>query len=160
MHYRYHGLTSMVLFTIAVFIAMAAIARYSWPAVAGFVAVNIVSTLGIAFFYCARCTCRRHHCSHVLIGKVADWLPARRQAPYAVTDYLGMFLSAGIVFLYPLPWLWRQPAYLAAFLLIGLLATTEILLAVCPSCRNTNCPVARWKTRERAETAADEEKLA
>lgn len=147
MTYRHHGLFSMVLFTIAVLTAMVVIARSSWWAVAGFAALNILSGVGIAYFYCAKCLCRPHHCSHFVIGMVADWLPRRAPGPYTLGDYLGMLASAAIVFLYPLYWLWREPRWLAVFFGVGLLAGAEILLAVCPSCLNSHCPAARWKQR-------------
>ncbi len=154
---RVHSLSSMLLFTAAVLLAMVVIARASWLGVAGFVVVNLLSTLGIAYTYCAKCACRRHGCSHGLIGKTADLLPRRAPAPYTWADYLGMFASAGIVFLYPLPWLRHAPAYLIAFLVIGGLGALEILLAVCPHCSNTRCPAARWRTRLHPGTADGDE---
>lgn len=156
MTYRHHGLTSMVLFTAAVLIAMAVMARSSWPAVAGYVIVNLISAFGIAYTYCAKCTCRQHACSHFVMGKVADWLPQRPQGPYTTGDYLGMLAAAGIVFVYPLYWLWKAPWWLAAFFLVGAIACADIMLAVCPHCKNTRCPSAGWKGKK---GTADVEKL-
>lgn len=148
MTYRQHGLMSMGLFTLAVGVALYGVARASWPAAAGFVLVNIFSTLGITYWYCGKCTCRRH-CCHVFIGAIAERLYQPRTGPYTAGDYAGMLLSAGIVFAYPLYWLWQTPWLLGAFLLIGAIATVQILLAVCSSCPNRHCPTAGWRDRRR-----------
>jgi hypothetical protein len=139
----------MALFTVAVFVGLAITARHSWLATAGYVAINIVAALGIAYTYCGKCACRTRHCSHFVIGKMADWLPQRPPGPYTRGDYAGMLLSAVAVFVYPLPWLWAAPVWLAAYTGIFLIATLDILLAVCPRCKNTRCPAARWPARKR-----------
>lgn len=151
MSYRAHGLTSMVLFSVAVILALVVVARASLWWAGGYALLNILATLVIAYAYCAKCLCRPHRCSHVLVGKVADLLPKRPPAPYTAGDYAGMLLASGVVFLYPLPWLIREPLWLAAFFIIGGLGAAEIFLAVCPHCVNSRCPAARWPRKRTAK---------
>jgi hypothetical protein len=145
MTHRHHGLMSMLLFTAAIVVALTVLVRASWWAAAGFVALNLLSLVGVAYSYCAKCLCR-HRCCHYIIGPIASKLFKARSGKYTVGDYLLMLTSAGMVFAYPLPWLWHVPWALYTFFAIGLLATLEILFAVCPSCANANCPSARWLT--------------
>ncbi len=149
MNYKYHGLMSMLLFSIAVFIAMAAMwpDEHRWWWIAGYALVNIISSVGVAWNYCAKCACRPGNCSHIVIGMLADYLPVRPQVPYTLGDYLGMAFSVGIVFLYPLYWLLQDWRFLIAFLAVGALAGLEIFLAVCTHCVNHRCLACKWQQR-------------
>lgn len=148
MTYRHHGVTSMGLFAVAVGIALYVIARESWLAAAVFVGVNILSTLGVTYTYCTKCACRGQ-CSHFFIGAISERLYTRRAGVYTAGDYLGMLLSAGIVFAFPMPWLLREPGALIAFAVFGGLGMLEIIVNVCPACPNDRCPTACWKARLR-----------
>jgi MFS family permease len=145
MTHKHHGLTSMLLMSIAMLIALCVMWGQWWPMV-GLAVLNILSGVGIGWFYCAKCLCRPHNCSHILIGKVADFLP-KRSGPYSLADFAGMAICAGMVFAFPLPWLWGHWWALGAFLGLGALAGVEIIGAVCPRCVNTNCPACRWPAR-------------
>jgi hypothetical protein len=150
----------MILFSIAVVLALVAVARASLWWAGGYVLLNIFATLVIAYTYCAKCLCRPHHCSHVLVGKVADFLPKRAPGPYTAGDYAGMLIASGIVFLYPLPWLVHQPAWLVAFFAIGGLGAAEIFLAVCPKCVNGRCPAMGWTRKVRKTTPPGDDQSA
>lgn len=151
MSYRHHGFTSMVLFSVAVILALWVVARSSWWWAGGYAALNLLATAGIAWCYCAKCLCRQTKCSHVLVGKVADVLPRRAPGPYTTWDYLGMLAASGVVFVYPLYWLWRQPLWLAVYVAVFFLAGAEIFFAVCPHCGNARCPASRWRRRKAFE---------
>lgn len=154
MSYRINGLFSMLLFSIAIILALVAVAQASLWWAGGYVALNLLVTLGVAYSYCAKCACRPHRCSHYFVGKVADFLPKRPQTPYTVGDYAIMLGCASIVFAYPMPWLWPRPAWLIAFCAIGVLGMVLMLFAVCPRCVNTRCPSAGWtRKRKRAQPA-------
>jgi hypothetical protein len=149
MTYKHHGLISMVLFSAMVIIGIVAIAvDKNWLAVVGYIILNLLSTVGVAYFYCAKCVCRENNnCSHYIIGKTADYLPKRVPAPYTITDYLGMMISAGIVFVFPIYWLLPHINMLIAFIAIGVIAGMEIIFAVCTHCENHRCLACKWQNK-------------
>ncbi len=144
MNYRHHGLISMFLFSVMVIIGIIAIAAHTWVMAGGYILLNLLSTAGVAYFYCAKCLCRENNCSHILIGKTADFLPKRIQGPYTISDYLGMMLSAGIVFIYPIYWLLPHTDLLIAFITFGAIGGIEIFFAVCTHCENHRCLACKW----------------
>jgi hypothetical protein len=151
MTHRHFGLLSMVLFAAAVGVALYVVARASWWAAGGFAVLNLLSLVGVSYSYCAKCTCR-HRCCHYFIGPIAGKLFTPRAGGYTAGDYLLMLASAGMVFAYPLPWLWTAPWALWSFFGIGALATLCMLFAVCPSCGNAHCPSARWTVKGKTQT--------
>lgn len=153
MTYKHHGLISMFLFSVMVIIGIIAIViAHNWIAAVGYVMLNLLSAAGVAYFYCAKCISRENNnCSHYIIGKTADFLPKRTPGPYSLSDYLGMMISAGVVFVYPLYWLLPHTVLLISFIALGAIAGVEILFAVCTHCDNHRCPACKWQKKRKTD---------
>ena len=134
-----HGLISLALIGIAVLAALAVIYRRSPALAAIYLALAAIASLAILYSYCAKCEGRDQHCGHVFPGKLTRWLPQRKAGAYRLTDLLVTGGSLALIFFLPQYWIWQNKAVLAIFWGLTGVALSEILLRVCPDCRNSNC---------------------
>jgi hypothetical protein len=95
----------------------------------------------ILFAYCAKCSCRRQGCGHVIPGWLTGFLPARAQGPYGVMDYLGVIIPLVLSVAVPQVWLRHHLPAMILFWMLLAAGSIEILLYVCKGCRNDRCPM-------------------
>ena len=138
-----HGIVSLILLNTAVLAAL--VCLFFIFRMAGLVYLGIISVAipSILFAYCAKCEARDQHCSHLLPGKIIRWLPTRKQGPYTAADIIVTALSLAAIIVFPQFWLWQNKAMLFIFWALVIVATIEILLRVCPNCRNQNCMMCK-----------------
>lgn len=136
---RFHGVFSLLLFSLALMIALLTLWRQSpWL---GFLYIAIcgLCSCGILFAYCAKCRVRLDSCSHVFPGRLTRLLPRRKQGPYSHGDIGGTVFFLAAIILFPQYWLLKEMAAVVLFWLLAIFAVTEILLFVCRQCENTAC---------------------
>ncbi|UCF93066.1 MAG: hypothetical protein JSW39_02610 [Desulfobacterales bacterium] len=141
MRNKFHGVFSLLLIIVAIFLALASI--WGKPVSTGLVYLAIVLTSPVILLYtfCAKCLCRSDDCRHVFPGKLTQWFPRRKQGPYTFADIVGTVVSLAALVLFPQYWLWQNKTlWLAFWLLIGI-ASIEILAFVCRGCKNARCPI-------------------
>ena len=140
MRSKFHGVFSLLLIATAVVIASAYMFSQSlgWGLV--YLAVIMLANPIVLYSYCAKCLCREDACSHYFPGKLTRLLPDRKPAPYSFIDYMGTAISLLVVFGFPQFWLWQNLAIFFVFWGVLIIGLVEILLFVCRTCDNTNCP--------------------
>jgi len=139
MNSKFHGVTSLLLESLAIVIGFTAV----WQAhkVAGVIyAILILAAVPVILYsYCSKCEVRLTGCRHVIPGQITRLLPARENEQYGIFDYVGLTLPAAMLVAYPQPWLLENLTLLILFwacLAGGLL---QILLRVCKGCGNSKC---------------------
>lgn len=150
-----HGITSLILFKVAVVAALVYLFFTSTAAGLIYLVLVIVASLAVLYAYCAKCQARAkcqtrakceardNHCSHIFPGKATRWLPPRKQGAYSPADILVTGGSLALIFIFPQYWLWQNKAVLSTFWGLSIIAVAEILMRVCPACRNHNCMLCR-----------------
>ena len=92
MNSRFHGVTSLLLESLAVVIGFTAV----WQAdkVAGVIyAILILAAVPVILYsYCSKCEVRLTGCRHVIPGQITRLLPSRKNEHYGVRDYVGLML--------------------------------------------------------------------
>lgn len=148
----FHGVFSLLLLVLAVALAMAALWRHSPGLGLFYLALCSLSSVGILFAYCGKCSVRLDNCSHVLPGKLTNWLPQRKQGPYSARDIGGTLLCLAAITLFPQYWLLQDRGALVLFWLLAIVALAEILMFVCRQCKNTGCPMCELLGSDRDNT--------
>lgn len=143
-----HGITSLILFKVAVLAALVYLFFISTAAGLIYLVVVIVASLAVLYAYCAKCQARGNHCSHIFPGKATRWLPSRKQGAYSPADILVTGGSLALIVIFPQYWLWQNKAVLLTFWGLSIIAVAEILLRVCPACRNHNCMLCKKPIEE------------
>lgn len=138
---KFHGVFSLILILISIVIALIYLLRNStgWGLV--YLCIIVIVNPIVLYSYCAKCLCRDDACSHVIPGKLTRLLPARKPGPYSQMDYYSTALSLTVLFGFPQAWLWQNLAILIAFWMLLIVGLVEILLFVCRTCSNDNCPM-------------------
>jgi hypothetical protein len=141
---KFHGITSLVLISIATLIGLVAMALSWWVFGLIFLAVIIVAPQALLRTYCAKCPCKAH-CGHVFPGKAA--MAFAKDGPYTPTDFLIMGVSMLLLIGLPQFWLWQFPLMLGAYWVLTGIGLIQILLTMCPRCNNVYCPVRAMVNR-------------
>ena len=137
---RFHGMLSLILLDTANLVALIAMFISSLAGGMFFLVLYLAGAALIVYAWCGKCQCPED-CAHLLPGRLMTVWPRRRQGPYTGTDLLGVALPLTILVIYP------QTALMAlgwAFYLYWSLVAVgvaEIILFVCPGCRNGRCLV-------------------
>ena len=138
-----HGILSLMLIKVAVLTTLVYLfftsAAIGWI----YLVLIIAASLTILYAYCAKCAARDHHCSHIVPGKITRWLPQRNSGPYSTLDLLATGGSLILIFIFPQYWLWQNKTVQLIFWGVTIVALAEILLRVCPDCRNQNCMLCK-----------------
>jgi hypothetical protein len=135
----FHGIFSMLLFVLAIVIALISLSNQSfWLALLYLVIIGLCSC-GILYAYCAKCVVRLNNCSHVVPGSLTRYFPMRKQDPYTFLDYAGTILSLLVLILFPQYWLLKDLVALLLFWGLAIIATAQILFFVCRQCENEQC---------------------
>jgi len=139
MNTRLHGVTSLLLESLAVVIGFTAV----WQAdkVAGVIyAILILAAVPVILYsYCSKCEVRLTGCRHVIPGQITRLLPTRKKEHYGVRDYVGLMLPAAVLVAFPQPWLLENMLLLILFWACLAGGLVQILLKVCKGCGNSKC---------------------
>jgi len=137
---KFHGVLSLLLILASVIIAIGYMLGKSinWGLV--YLGIVVLANPMVLYSYCAKCLCREDACSHVIPGWLTRLLPTRKAGPYSFMDYLGTALPLVALFGFPQIWLWQSKGLLILFWILVTIGLVEILLFVCRTCRNANCP--------------------
>jgi hypothetical protein len=141
---KFHGITSLILFSISSLIALGVMVLNSWVWGVIYLAVLIFVPQVLLRAYCAKCPCKAH-CGHVLPGKAA--MKFEKDGPYTVTDFLIMGISMLLLMGLPQFWLWQYPILFGTYWILTGIALVQIRLTMCPNCNNVYCP-ARVRTQQ------------
>lgn len=143
----FHGVVSLFLIFGAVVVAFVGVSASS-PVNALIYGAACVMGAGIMVFsYCSKCACNVKGCGHVLPGKLARLLPARKPGKYCLWDYLGVVFPLGFILVFPQFWLKETPFLWGLFWILVVLAFMEIIIYVCRGCANTNCALQNVRNR-------------
>ena len=139
MNTRLHGVTSLLLESLAVVIGFTAV----WQAdkVAGVIYATLIlaAVPVILYSYCSKCEVRLTGCRHVIPGQITRLLPTRKKEHYGVRDYVGLMLPAAVLVAFPQPWLLENMLLLILFWACLAGGLVQILLKVCKGCGNSKC---------------------
>lgn len=136
-----HGVISLFLVFAAVVIGLISVFRGSTPMAVAYLVIIFLSTIGIIYSFCSKCSCRSEGCGHVLPGKIAGMLPPREEGAYTFPDIGGVVISLILLFAFPQHWLWGTPILMIIFWVFIIIGLIEIRIYVCPMCSNENCPM-------------------
>jgi hypothetical protein len=141
---QFYGVTSLGLTFIATIIALVVMFLTSWVLGVIYLAVMMIAPQAILRTYCAKCPCKVH-CGHVFPGKAA--MAFAKDGPYTPTDFLIMGVSMLLLIGLPQFWLWQYPIMFGAYWVLTGIGLTQILLVICPRCKNVYCPVKAMVNR-------------
>ncbi len=142
MKYNKHGIISIVVAFLAFVLAIAAIS-YNRSILAFIYILIILSGFVIIIYsYCTKCE-GRFSCGHVVIGKIAQWLPHRVNSSYTNLDYMGVIIPFLIILIFPQIWLWKIKWMFVLFWILLIVAVFEIKKFVCTRCVNTKCVLCK-----------------
>ena len=142
----FHGVFSLLIFALALAVALTTLWRHSpWLGLL-YCAICSLCSGGILYAYCGKCSVRFDNCSHVFPGKLTRWLPDRKQGPYTFTDIAGTAAGLAAIVLFPQYWLLQTKPAFIIFWLLAITAVAEILARVCRQCQNTQCLMCPNKT--------------
>ena len=139
MKHTFHGVFSLLLFVVAIAVALIALWQQSSWLGLFYLGTCALSACGILYAYCVKCSVRLDNCSHVFPGKLTRKFPRRKQGPYTVSDVAGTVLFLGLILLFPQYWLLKHAPALILFWALVIAAVAEILVFVCPRCANSQC---------------------
>jgi len=140
---KFHGIFSIALAGIAIVLGAYSIIRLSLVVGLLYCILTVMSFLLIVYSYCCKCTCRKHSCGHVIFGKIAEYLPSRKQEKYSYIDIFGVIIALLFIIGFPQYWLVRQISILFIFWGLLIVAGIEIFLFVCATCQNERCSLCR-----------------
>ncbi len=143
---RTHGLISILLFTTSLLLGLTALIIESPYLGLGYGFLIIAGTLGISFFYCAKCPVRLTRCSHIIVGPLTRLFPERQSDQYGKLDYTVVIVILLFLIISPQYWLWNNITLLIGFWTTLLLAGLEINRFVCTRCDNTRCIACKKRT--------------
>ena len=136
---KFHGVFSLLLFTLAIVVALVGLwDRSSLLALLYLIIVGAAAYV-ILYAFCAKCVVRLNNCSHVFPGRLTRHLPPRKQLPYTFLDYTVTSLCLTVIVLFPQYWLMANMGTLLLFWALVIIAVVEILVFVCPQCKNEQC---------------------
>jgi hypothetical protein len=140
-----HGISSIVLFIVALTIAVISVIMHS--ILAGLVGISliIVGFAAITVFYCSKCRCR-NHCNHLIPGRISRLLSESNIHQYHMTDLIKGLSPMAIAVIFHQFWLVKHTVLLTGFWITFTVAGLEAWLFECPHCKNYKCMLCRNKT--------------
>ena len=145
--HRFHGVASLTLIALAISTAVVFLFLKSAAGGLAYLMLVLTSSTAVLMAYCAKCTARDRHCSHIFPGKLARLLPQRPAGPYSPMELAATAAALAVLFFFPQYWLWQNKWVLLVFWALTAAALAQILLRVCPNCRNLNCLMCRDNDR-------------
>jgi len=145
MNAKFHGVTSLLLESLAILVGFAAIWQSHKAAGIFYIVLILVSVPIILYSYCSKCEIRLTGCRHVIPGQITRLLPARENEPYGFLDTIGLMLPAAVLVAFPQPWLLDNKPLFALFWICLSGGLVQILLKVCKGCGNQKCVMCRLR---------------
>ncbi len=147
---RIHGVTSLILFAIALLVAINAVFAQSISFGIIYSIYLPIGALLALMGFCPKCPhIADRTCRHVIPGEIVRLFPTSQSgSQYRATDYL--ILIVPILFIIGLP---QIPLFKQGILFFGLfwgimaLVVAEIITFVCSSCRNVKCPANKYRNQ-------------
>jgi hypothetical protein len=139
-----HGIISIILAGLAIFVGIIAVFEDSIILAMLYLAANILGFLIIVYSYCTKCA-GRAKCAHVILGKITKLLPHREQSKYSFFDYAGVVVPFILIVAFPQFYLIKHFWMLIGFWLFLLVAILEINKYVCITCVNSKCLLCKNK---------------
>jgi len=139
-----HGIISLTLAGIAIFLGIVAVFADNIFFGVIYLAVNILGFLIIVYSYCTKCAGRKK-CGHVILGKITKFLPSREQSNYTLFDYAGVVVPFLFIVVFPQFYLIKHIWMLIVFWVLMLIAVLEINKYVCTACVNSKCLMCKNK---------------
>jgi hypothetical protein len=141
MNYKIPGLTSIILFFIA--IGIAAVDLFTVSISLGIVNIVLLPLifLNVFYWYCRKCPhIMNGTCRHVILGKITHGLfNAVAPAKYSFKEIIFTLLPLIILIIFPQYWLFQNKYLFIAFWIFMLVAVIIVRTGVCTGCKNTNC---------------------
>ena len=139
MKHQIHGVVS--LFTLVTAVCIAAWTAFNVSYAQGIVYASggFFSLLLILHSFCAKCEAR-DSCSHLIPGKIVSLFPARSSSKYDKLDLISTAMALIILLIFPLAWLWLFRTWLIVYVVLVLVAVTQIRTRLCRNCENRLCP--------------------
>jgi hypothetical protein len=145
---QFHGMTSLILFGVAIVLAAVAIFQASlWLGIGYLLLCGVASTV-VIYAYCAKCPSKAQ-CAHVLPGKAAMAI-RRKPGPYLTVETLSLVIALLLLLGLPQLVLWKNPILLVTFWVLCGIAVTQVRGVVCLACRNVYCPLNQARRGARA----------
>jgi len=139
MNAKFHGVTSLLLESLAILVGFTAIWQNHKIAGILYGVLILASVPAILFSYCAKCEVRLTGCRHIFPGQITRLLPTRDEKAYHIMDYLGLLLPAAALIIFPQPWLVNNKPLFTLFWACLVGGVVQILLRVCKGCGNSKC---------------------
>jgi hypothetical protein len=133
-----HGIISMILFFAAITLGIIAMSSESILCTIFYLVFLLIGFISVIFSYCTKCA-GRFHCGHIIIGKIAQRFPRRKQTQYTKWDYIGVIIPLLIILLFPQPFLFKIKWMFIFFWILTIIAVFQIKLFVCTKCKNSQC---------------------
>jgi hypothetical protein len=137
-----HGLISMTIFFAAILLGIIAIFKESSSMAISYIIFLLLGFISIIYSYCTKCA-GRFHCGHIIIGKIAQQFPKRKQRAYSKSDYAGVIIPLLIMILFPQIFLWKITWMFISFWVLSIVAVLEINKYVCNKCQNSQCVMCK-----------------
>ncbi len=145
MNAKFHGVTSVLLESLAIVVGFAAIWQSHKAAGIFYMVLILVSVPAILYSYCSKCEIRLTGCRHVIPGQITRLLPARENEHYGILDYVGLTLPVAVLVAFPQPWLLDNIPLFVLFWVCLVGGLVQILLRVCTGCENQKCIMCRLR---------------
>lgn len=142
---NFHGVLSVTLIGISLLLGALAIGKTDLSTALLYMLVAAICFVVIVYAYCCKCICRDYACGHVLPGRLAAFLPKRKQGPYSMLDILAVLAALLLLVAIPQPWLIKSIPMFVGFWGLFLVAGIEILFFVCTTCKNDRCSLCKNK---------------
>lgn len=139
-----HGIISIILAGIAIFIGFLAVFDANQSIALIFLLTIVIGFIIIAYSYCSKCA-SRDNCAHVIIGKITKLLPGRRQTNYTFWDYAGVIVPFVLILIVPQIYLIKHLWMLISFWVLLVIAGLEVNIFVCTMCSNSKCSMCKNK---------------
>lgn len=141
---KFHGVTSLILFFIALALAgyvLFTTTQYGW----WYVAIVVVGFIAIAGMFCTKCPAAPNNCSHVILGYLTKLFPRREKGSFTSSDYVIAVMIILVILTFPQYWLWKHTYFFIAFWTLLIIAGLEINAYVCRKCANHYCKMCKNK---------------
>jgi hypothetical protein len=137
-----HGIISMIIFFAAIVLGISAIFKESAYMGIGYISFLPLGFVIIIYSYCTKCA-GRFHCGHIIIGRIAQQFPKRKQRAYSKSDYAGVIIPLLTMMLFPQIFLWKTTWMFISFWFLSIVAVLEINKFVCSKCQNSQCAMCK-----------------
>jgi hypothetical protein len=146
---RTHGVLSLILFVIAILIAMYAVVIDNFLFGLIYMLFLPIGAFIALLGFCPKCPhVTDRSCRHVIPGEIVRLFSFNnKDGQYRIANYLILIVPMALIIGIPQIFLFRQGVlWFVVFWGIMAIIALEIVTFVCRSCKNTNCPAYKYRT--------------